>query len=471
MVPDRDQVISGLSALVGASYVIADDAMMAPYLTDWRKRYTGKALCVVRPSTTDEVIAVMRFAKEHALALVPQGGNTGLVGGSVPLGRGDEIVLSLTRLNRIRALDIESDTAIVEAGTTLAALQEKAEECGRLFPLSLASEGTATVGGAIATNAGGTAALVYGTMRDLVLGLEIVLPDGVLLDTLTTLRKDNTGYHLASLFMGAEGTLGIITAASVKLFPLPRARHTAFCGLATPQEALILLHHLKVHAGPTLTTFELMPRFAIELALHHIPGLRDPLSDRHEWYVMAEFSSFGSHDVQDMATLLLSEAIEAGYVHDAALSESLVQREAFWAIRESIPEAQVREGPSIKHDISVPINQIPAFIDNVCDELQDLLPGLRPCVFGHLGDGNLHFNLQAPVGMDEKTYALHAESLHALVYRHVVAMKGSVSAEHGIGQVKRAQLAATKDPHALAMMRQIKAVIDPDGRMNPGKVL
>lgn len=471
MMPDREKVILGLAALLGASHVITDDAMMAPYLTDWRKRYTGRALCVVRPSTTDEVIAVMRFAKEHGLAIVPQGGNTGLVGGSVPLGRGDEILLSFQRMNRIRAIDSSSDTVIVEAGATLAALQDKAEEVGRLFPLSLASEGTATVGGAIATNAGGTAALTYGTMRDLVLGLEIVLPDGTLLNTLTTLRKDNTGYHLASLFMGAEGTLGVITAASLKLFPMPRARHTGFCGVKSPREALKLFHHLKNNAGPSLTTFELMPRFAIEIALTHIPGLRDPFSEPHEWYVMPEFSFFDSDDAHEKAALWLSEAIESGYVDDAVISESLSQRDAFWAIRESIPEAQVREGPSIKHDISVPIAEIPDFIETVCAEIVEDLPGVRPCVFGHVGDGNLHFNLQAPKNMDEASYAKHAERLHALVYRHVVARKGSVSAEHGIGQVKRAQLAATKDPHVLDLMRQIKAVIDPEGRMNPGKVL
>ena len=471
MMPDREDIIAGLSALIGASHVITDDAMMAPYLTDWRKRYTGRALCVVRPSSTDEVMAVMRFAKDHHCAIVPQGGNTGLVGGSVPLGRGDEIVLSFQRLNRIRSIDADSDTVIVEAGATLAALQDKAEEAGRLFPLSLASEGTATVGGTIATNAGGTAALVYGTMRDLVLGLEIVLPDGTLLNTLTTLRKDNTGYHLASLFMGAEGTLGVITAASLKLFPLPRSRSAAFCGLHSPSDALKLFQHLKHHAGPSLTTFELMPRFALDIALKHIEGLRDPLVNPHRWYVMPEFSSFVSDDAQEMAATLLGEALEAGIVSDAAISDSLAQRDRFWAIRENIPEAQVREGPSIKHDISVPIADIPQFIDVVCAELLTALPGIRPCVFGHVGDGNLHFNLQAPEGMDEKTYSAHAERIHSIVYRHVVAMKGSVSAEHGIGQVKRVQLSATKDPQALDLMRKIKNVIDPDGRMNPGKVL
>lgn len=471
MMPDREKVIAGLSALIGISHVITDDVTMAPYLTDWRKRYTGRALCVVRPASTDDVIAVMRFAKEHHCAVVPQGGNTGLVGGSVPLGRGDEILLSFQRMNHIRSLDPDSDTVIVEAGATLAALQEKAEEVGRLFPLSLASEGTATVGGTIATNAGGTAALVYGTMRDLVLGLEIVLPDGTLLNTLTTLRKDNTGYHLASLFMGAEGTLGVITAASLKLFPLPRARSAAFCGLKSPSDAFKLFKHLKHRAGPSLTTFELMPRFAIDIALKHIPGLRDPLSEPHEWYVMPEFSSFVSDDAQEIAATLLGEALDADIVSDAVISESIAQRESFWAIRENIPEAQLREGPSIKHDISVPLADIPEFIDVVCAELSTVLPGIRPCVFGHVGDGNLHFNLQAPVGMDEKTYTTHAERIHAIVYRHVGTMKGSVSAEHGIGQVKRSQLAATKDTQALDMMRKIKAVIDPEGRMNPGKVL
>lgn len=471
MKPDREFVIAGLKALIGEAHVIADASSMMPYLIDWRKAFRGDALCVVRPATVDDVAAIMRFAKEHHCAIVPQGGNTGLVGGSVPLGRGDEIILSFQRLAHIRSLDPISGVVVVEAGVTLAMLQDHAEQAGFLFPLSLASEGTATVGGAIATNAGGTAALVYGTMRDLVLGLELILPDGTRLETLTSLRKDNTGYHLPALFMGAEGTLGVITAASLKLFPLPRSRCTAFCGVASPKEAVELFRRLKQTSGPALTTFELMPRFALDIALTHIPGLRDPLADRHEWYVMPEFSTFAADDAQDMAATLLGEALESQLVHDVALSHSLAQRESFWAIRESIPEAQVREGPSIKHDISVPIGEIPEFITIVCAEIAAYLPEIRPCIFGHVGDGNLHFNLQAPQGMDQATYAPHAAALHEIVYRHVQAMKGSISAEHGIGQAKRAQLATTKDPHALDLMRKIKAVLDPDGRMNPGKIL
>jgi FAD/FMN-containing dehydrogenase len=421
-------------------------------------------------SSTDEVAAVMRFAAVNGIAIVPQGGNTGLVGGSVPLGRGDEIVLSLRRMNRIRRIDGASESLIVEAGATLMSVQDAAIEQERSFPLSLASEGTATIGGAIATNAGGTAALAYGTMRDLVLGLEVVLPDGRKLDGLSNLRKDNTGYDLKSLFVGSEGTLGIVTAASLRLFPLPRSRATAICGLKTPEAALDLFHALRASAGFSLTTFELMPRFAIELATRHMAGIRDPLEGAHDWYVMVEWSGFEEDAARAVAESGLGSAISDGIVSDAVLASSLAQREAFWALREALPEAQTREGASIKHDISVPIARIPAFIARVLAEVAVLVPGIRPFVFGHVGDGNLHFNLQSPVNSSGDLFMARAEEIHALVYRHVIDFGGSISAEHGIGQVKRAALAATKDPVAFEMMRRIKSAFDPEGRMNPGKL-
>ncbi len=471
MTHDRDYLIDGLSALVGVAHVLVEDAAMAPYLTDWRKRFTGHALCVVRPRTTDEVSAVMRFAAEHHLAIVPQGGNTGLVGGSVPLGLGHEIVISLTRMAHIRTIDVESDSLIVEAGATLLTVQEAAQNVDRLFPLSLASEGTATIGGTIATNAGGTAALAYGTMRDLVRGVEVVLPDGRVLDLLTTLRKDNTGYDLKSLFIGSEGTLGIVTAASLKLFPLPRSRATVFCGVASPQAALNLLQVMKAQAGAALTTFELMPRLAIDLAIKHLPSIRDPLANKHAWYVMTELSSLEPEGAYALAMRLMEGALESGGVTDAVIAQSLAQADSFWALREGLPEAQTKEGASIKHDISVPIVDIPLFIDRVTQELKVLVPGIRPFVFGHMGDGNLHFNLQSPEDMDPREFMARASDIHALVYRHVIEMKGSISAEHGIGQLKRSELAVTKDPLALDVMRQIKQILDPEGRMNPGKVL
>lgn len=471
MTLDREHLVAGLSSLVSAAHVLVDADAMAPYLTDWRKRFTGQALCVVRPQTTHEVSAIMRFAAEHHLAIVPQGGNTGLVGGSVPVGLGHEIVISLNRMTRIRSMMIESDSVIVEAGATLYAVQEAAQAHDRLFPLSLASEGTATIGGAIATNAGGTAALAYGTMRDLVRGVEVVLHDGRVLDLLTSLRKDNTGYDLKALFIGSEGTLGIVTAASLKLFPQPRSRATIFCGVRSPKAALTLLERMKAQAGPSLTTFELMPRLAIDLVVKHFTTMRDPLPSKHDWYVMTELSSLDEDGASSLALRLMEQALETGHVDDAVIAQSLAQRDEFWALREGLPEAQTKEGASIKHDISVPIVDIPLFIERVTEELSTLVPGIRPFVFGHMGDGNLHFNLQAPEAMSAQDFMARASDIHALVYRHVLAMKGSISAEHGIGQVKRAELAASKDPLALDVMRQIKAVIDPEGRMNPGKVL
>jgi len=468
---DQAAVVAGLRAIIDPSYVIDSPDGMAPYLTDWRKRFTGSALCVVRPGSTAEVASIMRFASEGGLKIVPQGGNTGLVGGSVPLGAGDEIVLSLSRLNRIRETDTISDIMVVEAGVSLASVQNEATKEGRLFPLSLASEGSATIGGAISTNAGGTAVLAYGSMRDLVLGLEVVLADGQIWNGLSRLRKDNTGYDLKNLFIGSEGTLGIVTAAVVKLFPQPKSQTTAFCGLASTRDALEFLKLAKAEAGVALTTFELIPRLGLDLVLKHIPDTRDPLFFRHEWYVMAEFSSLTSEGADELAQRLILKAIDKAYVEDSVFAASLSQRDTFWRLRESLPEAQTLEGASIKHDISVPIDLIPQFIRDVSDELMGTVSGIRPFVFGHLGDGNLHFNLQAPEAANSSDYMARANEIHEIVYRHVVAMNGSISAEHGIGQVKRAQLAATKDPAALDLMRRLKKAIDPDNRLNPGKVI
>jgi FAD/FMN-containing dehydrogenase len=466
-----EKIRDGLKTLVGEAHVLTDEATMAPYLTDWRKRYKGKALCVVKPASTEEVAAVMRFAHEHALKMVPQGGNTGLVGGSVPLGRGDEIVLSLTRLCRITEIDPVADIMIVEAGATLKDVQDYAEQHDRLFPLSLASEGTATIGGAISTNAGGTAVLAYGTMRDLVSGVEAVLANGEIWHGLSKLKKDNTGYDLNPLFVGSEGTLGIVTAAAIKLFPKPKSRATALCGVASVEDALNFFQLAKSEAGRDLTTFELMPRLGIELLVKHYPEIRDPLFFAHQWYLLVEFSSAFPDAADTMAQRLVMEGIDKAVIEDSLFAVSLAQRDFFWHLRETLPEVQTREGASIKHDISVPIDQIPTFINEVSKALQSLVPECRPFVFGHVGDGNLHFNVQAPSTMAAEEFLARSQDIHELVYAYFVRAKGSISAEHGIGQLKRERLAATKNPTALDLMRRIKAALDPDNRLNPGKIL
>ncbi len=464
-------IVAELKASLGEAYVIDKPDEMAHYLTDWRKRFTGKAICVVRPASTDEVATVVRIAAQHGLNIVPQGGNTGLVGGSVPIGNGNEIVVSLGRLNKVRDIDTVSDVMVVEAGVSLASAQEAALNVGRLFPLSLASEGTATIGGAISTNAGGTAVLAYGTMRDLVVGLEVVLADGRIWNGLGKLKKDNTGYDLKNLFVGSEGTLGIVTAAVVKLFPEPKSRATAFCGLASTEDAMAFFKLAKAEAGPELTTFELIPRLGIELVLKHFPDTRDPLFFKHQWYVMVEFSSLTADGADTLAQRILFDSVEKAYLEDSVFAVTLAQRDEFWRLREYMPEAQTREGASIKHDISVSVDTIPSFIEMVVNDITALIPDIRPFVFGHMGDGNLHFNLQAPEGADGAEFLKRANEIHEIVYRHITAVQGSISAEHGIGQVKRERLAHTKDPVALDLMRTLKRALDPDGRLNPGKVL
>jgi FAD/FMN-containing dehydrogenase len=470
MTATAPDLLARLAAIVGETHVLSTDADMAPHLVEWRGLYRGRAQAVVKPGSTAEVAALMRLASAEGLKIVPQSGNTGLVGGQVPWETGDEIVLSLQRLNRLREIDPLSDSMTVEAGVTLAAAQEAADGVDRLFPLSLASEGSCMIGGNLATNAGGTAVLAYGNARDLVLGLEVVLADGRIWNGLGKLRKDNTGYDLKHLFIGSEGTLGIITAAVLKLFPKPKSVATAFCGLPSPQAAVDFLALAKSRAGSAVTTFEITPRFGVDIAVKHM-GCRDPLAGMHPWYVLIELSSASDAGLETTAESLLAEAIEAGLVEDAALATSLDVRNAFWRIREGMSEAQGVEGGSIKHDVSVPVAAVPRLIETVNAELEAFLPGVRPFPFGHLGDGNLHYNITQPLGMDKAAYLALWDAVNAIVHGRVLEAGGSVSAEHGIGRMKKKLLAETKDPTALELMRTIKAALDPQGLLNPGKVI
>jgi FAD/FMN-containing dehydrogenase len=468
---DKPSLLSRFGDIVGARHVVAEPADMEPYLVEDRGLYHGRALCVVRPGNVGEVARLVALCDETNTKIVPQGGNTGLVGGQTPHDSGDEVVLSLTRLTAIREVDASSNTMIVEAGVTLLRAQEEAERVDRLFPLSLASEGSCTIGGNLSTNAGGTAVLAYGNARDLVLGLEVVLADGRVLSNLSKLKKDNTGYDLKHLFMGAEGTLGIITAAVLKLFPRPRARETAFVGLASPTEALSLLTLAQERAGSSLVTFELLPRIGLDFVLRHSPGSRDPLSGPHAWYVLLEFASQAEHGLQETAEAVLSEALERGIAEDAALARSLDQRNAFWRLREHLSEVQKHEGGSIKHDVSVPVAAVPAFMEAAKTAVEAALPGARVLAFGHLGDGNIHFNVSQPLGVDKAAFLARWHEINDVVHAIVASYGGSISAEHGIGRLKRDLLPKVKDPVALDLMHALKRTLDPKGLLNPGKVL
>ena len=399
---------------------------------------------------------------------MPQGGNTGLVGGQIP--HAGELVLSLNRLDRIREVDATSNTMTCEAGVVLAKAQDAAAAAERLFPLSLAAEGSCTIGGNLSTNAGGTAVLAYGNARDLVLGLEVVLADGREWNGLRKLKKDNTGYDLKNLFIGAEGTLGVITAAVLKLFPRPRAVETAYVGLASPADALALLNLAGERVGGTVTSFELMSRTSVEFALRHGPGCRDPLGTPHPWYVLIELSSQAA-GLRGALEDLLGAAAEQGRVTDATIAASLDQRKAFWHLRDMLSDVQRFEGGSIKHDISVPVAAVPDFIAQASAAVEALIPGCRPAAFGHLGDGNVHFNVSQPVGGDAAQYLARWDEMGTVVNRIVTELHGSISAEHGIGQLKRDLLADVKDQVALELMRALKRTLDPNGILNPGKVL
>ena len=440
-------------------------------MSEPRDQFHGRALCMVEPETPQKVAAFLSFCNSQKIGVVPQGGNTGLVGGQTPDSSARQIILSLRRLRAIREIDPSSDAMTVEAGLTLCETQEAAASVDRYFPLSLASEGSCTIGGNIATNAGGVHVLAYGMMRDLVLGLEVALADGRLLSTLGKLRKDNTGYDLTRLFIGSEGTLGVITAATLKLFPRPRGYAVAFIGLDDPSQALALLGFVKENAGPALQAFELIPRLGIDLVLRYIPGARDPLANPHRWYALIELAGFADQNVDVRAAHLFEQALAQGFAADATLAHSLDQAAALWKLRESLSEAQKRAGGSIKHDISIAVNQIPDFIEFAARRLGVAFPDARPVPFGHMGDGNLHYNVSQPEGGDKQAFLAQRTEINAIVHGLVQEFGGSISAEHGIGVLKRDLLKQVKDPVALDVMRAIKMTLDPAGILNPGKLL
>ena len=465
-----------LRAAVGAAQVLTHEdpgVDLSAWEQDWRKRVHGRALAVVRPGSTAEVAEVVRACAEAGVSLVPQGGNTGLVVGSVPDDSGTQVVLSLTRMNRVRALDPANLTITVEAGCVLQAVQDSAAQGGFLFPLSLAAEGSCTIGGNLATNAGGTQVVRYGNARDLCLGLEVVTAQGEVWNGLTGLRKDNTGYDLRDLFVGSEGTLGVITAATMKLYPQPAAQLTAWAAVPSLEAAVQLLGMAHRHLGAGLTGFEVMGRFALSLVARHFPQLHVPLWADHPWCVLLENSDNESEaHARAQFERLLETAFEQGVVSDAVVAESLQQAHALWHIRESIPLAQAQEGLNIKHDISLPVSSIPAFCAETDALLQREVPGVRLVNFGHLGDGNLHYNVQAPEGGDSKAF-LHTmeDRINTLVFDAVARYHGSISAEHGVGSLKVDKLPGYKDPVALGLMRSIKRALDPQNLFNPGRVI
>jgi len=463
------ELIARFAAVVGERHAITDPAEIVPYVTEERGLYHGRSPLVLRPGSVTEVSAILKLASETGTAIVPQGGNTGLVGGQTP--HHGEVVLSLRRLDRIREVDPTSNTMTCEAGVVLIKAQEAAAAVGRLFPLSLGAEGSCTIGGNLSTNAGGTGALAYGVARELVLGLEVVLADGRVLNSLRKLKKDNTGYDLRHLFIGAEGTLGVITAAVLKLFPRPRAVETAFIGVPTPAAALALLNLAEERAGGMVTGFELIPRIAVEFAVRHAPGCRDPLAAKHAWYVLLELSSQAREGLRATMEELLMTAAERRLLEDATIAENLEQTKAFWLLRHHIADTQKYEGGSIKHDVSVPVNAVPDFIAEATATVEAMIPNCRVVAFGHLGDGNIHYNVAQPVGADRAAFIARWDEVNDAVFAIVARYGGSISAEHGIGVMKREVLPSVKDPVALELMRSLKRVLDPSGILNPGKVL
>lgn len=467
-----NELLARFAEIVGERHALTQAQDIEPHVHEPRGLFGGATSLVLKPGSTEEVSRIMRLATETRTPVVPQGGNTGLVGGQMPDRSGGQIVLSLSRLNRIREIDLQSNTVIAEAGVVLETLQKAADAADRLYPLALASQGSCQVGGNLSSNAGGVGALSYGVARDLCLGLEVVLPNGDVLDDLRKLKKDNTGYDLKDLFVGAEGTLGVITAAVLKLFPKPKGREVAWVGLETPEAALALLNRALAAAGPGLTAFELMERRPLEFLHRHYPALRLPLGLEAPWQVLMEVSSGRSaEDARDLAENILQSAIEDELVKDAVISESLREQKEFWHLRETMPEAQKPEGASIKHDISVPVSEIPHFIHAATPEVERVCPGARPVCFGHMGDGNLHYNISQPVGMDGPAFLDLYRPMNKAVHDIVRALGGSISAEHGIGVLKRDELLATAPPVATDLMRRIKSAFDPNGIMNPGKVL
>jgi len=464
-----DDVLHRLKAAAGTGGWKDDEKEIAPYLVEWREKYRGATPLVLMPANVAAAAEIVRICAETHTAIVPQGGNTGLVGGQIPSADGSQILLSLSRLNRIRAVDPRANTMTLEAGVILAEAQAAANDAERLFPLGLAAEGSATIGGLVSTNAGGTGVLAYGNTRELVLGLEAVLPDGRVWNGLSGLRKDNTGYDLKQLFIGAEGTLGVVTAATVKLFARPHAVETAMVAFGDVEAAVSLLNFAQGHAG-TITAFELIPRLGIEFVTKHIPGTRDPFDRAHPWLALLDVS-LKRADEATATQLLLADAASAGLVLDAVAAQSLAQREALWKLRDALSESQKPEGASIKHDVSVPISSIPRFIDEASRAVVAAVPGARPVPFGHIGDGNVHFNVSQPVGADKELFLARTGEINRIVHDIVHALGGSISAEHGLGQAKIDEIVRYKDAVALDLMRTVKRALDPLNIMNPGKLI
>jgi D-lactate dehydrogenase (cytochrome) len=466
--PLSPELIARFKSIVGEKYAVTDAGDIAPYVTEERNLFHGHSPLILRPGSTAEVSAICKLATEGRIALVPQGGNTGLVGGQTP--HHGEVVVSMRRMDRIREVDTASNTMTCEAGVILQNAQQRAADADRLFPLSLGAEGSCTIGGNLSTNAGGTTALAYGVAREMAIGLEVVLADGRILNGLSKLKKDNTGYDLRNLFIGAEGTLGIITAATLKLFPKPRAVETAFVGLRSPGDALKLLEISQNEAAGSLTSFELLADIAVDFSVRHGIDVRHPLPGKHPWYVLMELSS-SRDDARATLEAVLARGMEDGIVDDAVIAANLSQRSGFWKLRDEMSAAQKPEGGSIKHDISVPVAAVPDFIAEANAAVVRLIPGARPVPFGHLGDGNIHYNVSEPIGGNTADFMARWHDVNAVVFAIVLRMGGSISAEHGIGVLKRDELPEVKDKVAIELMRGIKAMLDPLGIMNPGKVL
>jgi FAD/FMN-containing dehydrogenase len=467
-----DPLIAGLQAIVGARHCLTEAADLAPFVTDWRGIHHGRARAIVLPGTVAEVQAIVRLARQHHAPVVPQGGNTGLAGGATPDDRGDAIILALRRLNRVRTVDPLNNSLIAEAGCILAELQQAADAADRLFPLSLAAEGTCQIGGNLATNAGGINVLRFGNARDLCLGLEVVLPDGTLISNLNALRKDNSGYDLKQLFIGSEGTLGVITAAVLKLFPKPVARATAIAALPHLDASLPLLARCRAGLADQLVSFELLPRFGIELGERATPGLTWPLQALPDWSVLIEANTSSAlFDIRAALEHTLGAAMDASEVADAAVANSEAQSQAMWRLRESIVEGQSKAGLNIKHDVAVPVAKMPSFIEAAFDAVLAHWAAARILAFGHIGDGNVHFNLVQPVHESRASFLARTDTINRIVHDVVASFGGSISAEHGIGQLRRTELQHRKPPAELDLMRRIKHLLDPDDLMNPGKLL
>lgn len=467
--PRIAEFISRLTEALGPKGVSTDAHEIDPHISDWRGRWKGSTPVLVKPSSTEEVSKAMTLCAEYGLPVNPQGGNSGMVNGSVPQG---EVLISLKRMNKVRDVDTLNDSMTLEAGVVLTRAQEIADESGKLFPLSLGAQGVAMIGGLISTNAGGVGVLRYGMMRDLVLGIEAVLPDGRIWNGLRGLRKDNTGYDLKHLFIGAEGTLGIVTAATLKLFPKPAVRETAWAVVDTPAKAVELLQIAKKASGGAVTGFEIVPKLGLELVLKHIPDTRDPLPSTAPWRVLIELSLPREEGARDMIEQLLSDAIESGVASDAAICETEAQKAMVWKIRENIAVAERAHGKALKHDVSVPVSRVAEFMERGAAMAQSMKPGVDVIAFGHVGDGNIHFNITPPPGADQDAFVdkdglAVSEAIHDLI----ASLNGSISAEHGIGRLKRDELAWRKSPVEMEMMRAVKKALDPQGRMNPGRVL